>query len=95
MQGIEELKNFKDHWPLVNYVRLPQKKETRKHKSFSILKRWRPKIESDATGFGRMIVESFEDASDLMGDVSIEDITEELFKAVRVNMNHQQKEAEL
>ena len=42
-----------------------------------------------------MIVESFEDASDLMGDVSIEDITEELFKAVRVNMNHQQKEAEL
>ena len=46
--------------------------------SCHVLKGWRSEIETDQAGFGRIIVESLEDASDLMEDVSIEDITEEL-----------------
>ena len=34
-----------------------------------ILKGWRPKTESDETGFGRVIVEELEKAQDLMGEV--------------------------
>ena len=57
--------------------------------------RRKPNTENDETDFRRKKVESFEDASDLMCDVSIEDIAEELSNAVRVNLNHSEKEAEL
>ena len=39
--------------------------------------------ESDACGFGRVIVGSLEAAEDVMGEVSIEDITECIPKAAR------------
>ena len=68
--------NLTDHWPVVTYVRLPQKKETWIYKNNSVLKGWRPKTESDEAGFGRMIVESLEDAAGLMGDICIEGMIE-------------------
>ena len=51
--------------------------------NISVLKGWRPKTESDECGFGRVIVESLEAAEDVMGEVSIEDITECIPKAAR------------
>ena len=47
------------------------------------LKGWKPKTESDETEFGRMLVNSLEDAEDLMGDISVEDITKNLPRAAR------------
>ena len=70
--------NLTDHWPMVTYVKLPHKKESWKYRNNFILKGWKPKKESDEAGFGRMIVGSLEDAQDLMGVVSIEDITKKL-----------------
>ena len=78
--------NLVDHWPVVTYVRLPCKKESWKHHNDSILKGWRPKTENDEAGFGRLIVESLEDAQDLLGEVSIEDITKKL------TLNQQEEE---
>ena len=75
--------NLTDHWPVMTYVRLPHKKEGWRYQNNSILKGWRPKTESDESGFGRMIVRSLEDAQDLMGGISIEDITKTLRKAAR------------
>ena len=66
---------------MVTNVRLPQK-EVWMYQNNSVLQGWRPKTESDQTGFGRMIVESLEDASDLMDHVSIEDNSQELSNAV-------------
>ena len=45
------------HWPVMTYVRLPEKKERLQYEGNSALKGWKPKTESDETGFGRMIVE--------------------------------------
>ena len=59
-------------------VRLAEKKEGWRYDGNSALKGWKPKTESDETGFGRTIVGSLEDAEDLMGDISIEDITKNL-----------------
>ena len=88
-------RNLTNHWPVGTYVRLPQK-EMWMYKSFSVLKGWRPKTESDETGFGRMILESLEDASDLMDDVSIEDNSQELSNAVSaIKFDYQEKEAAL
>ena len=67
--------NLTDHWPVATYVRFP-KKETWIHKNNSVLKGWRPKTESDEAGFGRMIVESLEDAAGVMGDISFEGMIE-------------------
>ena len=50
-------------------------------KSNSIKKGWRPMTESDECGFGKVIVESPVAAEGLMGEVSIEDITESIPKA--------------
>ena len=75
-----EAQNLTDHWPMVTYVRLPQKKESWKNQHNSILKGWRPETESDEAGFGRMIVQELEEAQDLLGEVSIEDITKNLPK---------------
>ena len=75
--------NLTDHWPVVTYVMLPQRFESWKYQNNSILKGWRPKTESEEVGFGRMIVGSLEDAEDMMGDISIEDITKKLPIAAR------------
>ena len=48
-----------------------------------ILTGWRAKSESDEADFGRMIVEEMEEAQDLMGEVSIGDITKNLPKAAK------------
>ena len=72
-----------DHWPVVTHVRLPHKKENWKYQSNSILRGWRPKTESDEAALGRMTVESLEDAEDMMGHLSIEDITKKLPMAAR------------
>ena len=91
---LQSSKNLTDHWPVVTYVRLPQKKEMWMYKNNSVLKGWRPKTENDEAGFGRIVVESLEEATDLMGDVCIEDIIQELFsrQPKRLNLNHQEKE---
>ena len=47
------------------------------------MKGWKPKSESDEAGFGRMIMEGMEDAQDLMGQVSIEDIAKNFPKAAK------------
>ena len=84
--------NLTDHWPVMTYVRLPQKEGWR-YQNNSILKGWRPKTESDESGFGRMIVGSLEDCEDLMGDISIEDITETLPRLPeRLNLNQQEED---
>ena len=43
------------------------------------------KDRSDGCGFGRMIVESLEAVEDVMGEVSIEDITECMPKSARAD----------
>ena len=63
--------NLKDHWPVITYVRLPEKKEGWRYGCNSALQGWKPKTESDETGSGRVVVGSLEDAEDLMGDISI------------------------
>ena len=70
--------NLSDHLPVMTYVRLLEKKEGWRYDGNFSLKGWKPKTESDETGFGRMIVGSLDDAQDLMGDISIEDITKNL-----------------
>ena len=86
--------NLTDHWPVVTYVRLPQKMENWKNQNNSILKGWRPKTESDEVGFGRIVVEEMEEAQDLMGEISIEDITKNLSKAARAVEFESKKEEE-
>ena len=75
--------NLTDHWPMLTFVTLSEKKEMWQHNSNSVLKGWRPRTESDESGFGSLIVESFPAAEDVMGEVSIEDITECTPKASR------------
>ena len=70
--------NLTDHWPVMTHVRLPHKKDSWKYQKNSIFKKWKPKTESDEAGFGRMIVDSLEDAEVKMGDINIEDITKKL-----------------
>ena len=72
-----------DHWPAVTYVRLPEHKEKWQLEGNSGLKGWRPKTASDESGFRRMIVEELEAVEDVMGVVSIEDITESISRAAR------------
>ena len=62
-------------------MRLLEKKEGLRYEGNSALKGWKPKTESDGTGFGRMIVESLEDAEDVMRESSIEDTTKNIPKA--------------
>ena len=66
--------NLTNHWPLLTQVRLPQKRESWKNQNNSTLTGWRPKTESEEAGFGRIIAEELEEAQDLIGEVSIEDI---------------------
>ena len=75
--------NLTDHWPVMTYVRQPQRKEGWRYENNSVLKGWKPKTEGDETGLGRMIAGSLEDAEDLMGDINIEDITKNLPSAAR------------
>ena len=77
------VQNLTDHWLVLTYVRLPEDKEKLRHKSNSALKGWRAKTESDETGFGRKMVEGLEAAEDVMGEGSIDDITECIPKAAR------------
>ena len=72
-----------DHWPVITNVRTPCKKESWIQINHSFLKGWRPKTESDEAGFCRSLVESLEDAENILGDVSIEDISKNLPKAAR------------
>ena len=58
----------------MTYVRLSQKNDGWRYENNSVLKGWKPKTEGDEAGFGRMLVGSLEDAEDLIGDISIEDI---------------------
>ena len=64
-------------------VRLPGKNEKCWHEGNSALRGWRAEAESDETGFGRVRVEGLEAAEDVMGDVSIDDMTECIPKAAR------------
>ena len=75
--------NPTDHWPVTTYVRLPEKKQGWRYEGNSASKEWKSKTESDDTGFGRLIVGSSEEDEDLMGDISIEDITKKLPSAAR------------
>ena len=75
--------NLTDHWPLLTQVRLPQKRESWKNQNSSTLTGWRPKTESDEAGFGGIIAQELEEAQDLIGEVSIEDITKNLPKAAK------------
>ena len=68
MARICNAQNLTYHWPVMTYVRLPEKKERWQYEGNSALKGWKPKTESDETGFGRMIVERWEDAEDVMGE---------------------------
>ena len=70
--------NLTEHWPVMTHVRLPHKKDSWKYQNNSIFKRWKPKTESDEAGFGRMTVDSLEDAEVMMGDINIEDTTKKL-----------------
>ena len=75
--------NLTDHWPALTYVRLPQKNEGWRYENNSVLKGWKPKTEGDEAGFRRMLVAGLEDAEDLMGDISIEDMVKNLPRAAR------------
>ena len=63
-----------DHLPVLTHLRLLEKNGESQHGSNSALKGWRPKTESDACGFGRVIVGSLE---------AVEDITECIPEAAR------------
>ena len=75
--------NLTNHWPVMTYVRLSEKKEGWRYENNSSLKGWNPKTERDETGFGTMIVGSLEDAENPMGDISVEEITKNLPSAAR------------
>ena len=81
-QGTAEPRTFSDHWP-VTYVKVTAQETSWKNQNNSILKGWRPKTESDESEFVRMIVEGLEDAEDLTGEVSIEDITKNMPMAAK------------
>ena len=72
-----------DHWLVLTYIKLPGKKEKWQHSGSSSLKVWRPKTTGDESGFGRMIVGKLEAAEDVMGEISIEDITKCIPNAAR------------
>ena len=70
----------------MTYVMLPEKEERWRYEGNAALIEWKPSTESDETGFRKMIVENLEDAEDVMGEISIEDITKNmprLAKAVK------------
>ena len=48
--------NLTDHWPVMTYVMLPQKREGWRYENNSVLKRWKPQTEGDDAGFGRMLI---------------------------------------
>ena len=52
-----------------------------------MLKGWRPKTESDECGFGSVIVERLEATQDVLFKVCIEDITECMPTAARVDFD--------
>ena len=75
--------NLSDPWPVVTYVGLPMKKGEWRYRGNSSLKEWRPKQESDESGFERVIVERLEAAEFLMGEISIDCIMECFLLAAR------------
>ena len=67
----------------MTYVRLPQKNEGWRYENNASLKGWKPETEGDEAGFGRIQVGGLEDAEDLMGDISIEDLVKNLSRAAK------------
>ena len=67
-----------------------------RYENNSILKGWKPKTESNETDWGRVIVGSLQDSEDLMGDISIDDITKKFTegsKCSRIWNNRREKQA--